>query len=92
MGYSGVDWFEWQGAREPEIGWRLATEARGKGYATEAAQSIVDLARTVSSGWLYCIIDPDNAPSHRVAAKLGFSHYLDTDIGGPVNLLRMDLG
>ena len=55
----------------PEVGWALAGDAHGQGYAAEALAAIfawVDprIPRTV------CIIDPDNAPSRRLAARLGY--------------------
>lgn len=56
-----------------EVGWLLAREAQGRGIATEvvgaalrwADEHFPNLRRT-------CIIDPENAPSLRVAGKLGF--------------------
>lgn len=57
----------------PEVGWALASWSHGRGFATEAvsaalAWSDAHLAhpRTV------CLIDPENAASVRVAAKVGF--------------------
>jgi len=57
-----------------EVGWSLAREHWGKGYATEGgaaalryAFDVVDAARVVS------LIQPDNAASIRVAEKLGGS-------------------
>jgi RimJ/RimL family protein N-acetyltransferase len=55
----------------PELGWALPTRVHGKGYATEAARAVLAWAddrfpRT------FCLIDPQNAPSLRVAAKCGF--------------------
>jgi RimJ/RimL family protein N-acetyltransferase len=57
----------------PEAGWVLAPSAHGKGFATEAINTILDWAdvhlpfdRTV------CIIDPANAVSVRVAEKCGY--------------------
>ena len=55
-----------------ELGWALARETWGKGYATEAAR--------VCAAWMFdelsfpriiSIIHPDNAASIRVAQKLG---------------------
>jgi RimJ/RimL family protein N-acetyltransferase len=55
-----------------EVGWRLAREAWGLGYATEAARA------TVAFGFeehameeILSIVDPDNERSLRVCAKLG---------------------
>jgi RimJ/RimL family protein N-acetyltransferase len=57
----------------PEMGWALVSGAHGQGYASEALAAAaawgdahLDAPRTA------CIIDPDNAPSLRVAARLGF--------------------
>jgi RimJ/RimL family protein N-acetyltransferase len=57
----------------PEIGWVLASQAHGKGYATEAVHAIVAWgdehfhpARTA------CIIAPENLASIRVAEKCGY--------------------
>jgi RimJ/RimL family protein N-acetyltransferase len=55
----------------PELGWALPTRFHGKGYATEAARAALAWAderfpRT------FCMIDPQNAPSLRVAARCGF--------------------
>ncbi len=36
IGYSGVAWFEFEGTRRLEYGWRLVPDSRGVGYATEA--------------------------------------------------------
>lgn len=92
IGYAGVDWFEFEGARQMEMGWRLSTSARGRGYATEAASAVLEIAKRDGSGRLYCLIDPANAPSHRVAAKLGFTPLRRIDMDGPVDLLNIDLG
>ena len=92
VGYAGIDWFEFEGRRELEFGWRLSTPARGKGYATEAAMAVLAVARREASGWLLCLIDPANAPSHNVARKVGFEPWRRVDMDGPVDLLRLDLG
>src|SRR5438270_4179849 len=39
VGYAGVNWFEFEGERRLEFGWRLVPEARGHGYATEASEA-----------------------------------------------------
>jgi RimJ/RimL family protein N-acetyltransferase len=57
----------------PEVGWILATAKQGKGYATEAVQTILDWARgRFVADEFACLIHPDNAASLRLADKLGF--------------------
>jgi RimJ/RimL family protein N-acetyltransferase len=57
----------------PEIGWALASEAQGRGYASEA------LAAALAWGDAHfgahraaCIIAAENAPSIRLATRMGF--------------------
>ncbi|PJJ60360.1 GNAT family N-acetyltransferase [Hymenobacter chitinivorans] len=68
---------------EPEIGWVLDPAVHGRGYATEAVAAALawgeehfTCSRTV------CIIDPDNAPSLRVAAKHGYQPIAETTYKG----------
>lgn len=57
-----------------EIGWRLAHAAWGRGLATEGALAARDHAfDVVGLDELISIIHPENAPSRRVAAKLGMT-------------------
>jgi len=57
----------------PEIGWVLATQFHGKGYATEGVRAAVAWAdRHFGAGQTACIIDPDNLASIRVAEKCGY--------------------
>lgn len=58
-----------------EIGWIFSREAWGHGYATEAGGAAMrhvfeDLGRSR----VVAIIDPDNEPSKRVAARLGMQY------------------
>lgn len=49
------------------------TATWGKGYATEAGRAMLEYVFAHSSlDSIYATIDPDNAPSLHVAAKLGF--------------------
>jgi RimJ/RimL family protein N-acetyltransferase len=70
-------------AAEIEIGWTLARDAWGHGYATEAALAVRDWARA-EHGFdrLISLIHPENAASMRVAEKLGAKHERDVEIGG----------
>ncbi len=67
-----------------EIGWRLALEAHGNGYATEAAWEAltfgfeqVELAEILSFTTL------ENQPSRRVMEKLGMTHDPADDFDHP---------
>jgi RimJ/RimL family protein N-acetyltransferase len=60
------------GGSETEIGWGIAREHWGRGYATEAALALRDWAiaeRGLTR--LISLIQPDNVPSVRVAEKIG---------------------
>lgn len=55
-----------------EVGWSFHPDAWGRGYATEAAIAAMDWAFE-TLGWdsvIHCI-DPANAPSQRLAQRLG---------------------
>jgi len=55
-----------------EVGWGLLTSAQGKGYAIEGASAAMDYAVDIL-GWseiIHCI-DAENAPSIKVAERLG---------------------
>jgi len=78
----------------PEIGWSLLPEHHGKGYATEAAQAVLDWAATppLPAPRISCIIHTDNAASLHVATKLGFTpRYTATYRGEPTLILYKNL-
>jgi RimJ/RimL family protein N-acetyltransferase len=61
-------------ASQPEIGWRLAQRAWGRGLATEGALAAREYALSVLRlGALISIIHPENTRSQRVAQKLGMT-------------------
>jgi RimJ/RimL family protein N-acetyltransferase len=58
-----------------EIGWILAREAWGRGYATEAGQAAMTyVLEVLGRPRVVAIIDPGNEPSKRVATRLGMSY------------------
>lgn len=68
-----------------EIGWILRREAWGSGYATEAgAAAMRHVLETLNHPRVVAIIDPDNEPSKRVAARLGMKYearYTGAELG-----------
>jgi RimJ/RimL family protein N-acetyltransferase len=82
VGYAGVAWFDFEGERRLEFGWRLVPEARGKGYATEAGRALLSVAAETFHGEILAMIDPKNAPSQNVAKKLGFTYWKPATIDG----------
>ncbi|GGO27285.1 GNAT family N-acetyltransferase [Deinococcus humi] len=57
----------------PEAGWVLLPWAHGQGYAHEAVKAVLDWRDEHLPGHqTFCLIQPDNAPSLRLAAKVGF--------------------
>jgi RimJ/RimL family protein N-acetyltransferase len=63
----------------PEIGWVLASQSQGKGYATEAVKAAMawsDESRLAAR--TCCIIHPENIASIRVAEKCGYREWQRT--------------
>jgi RimJ/RimL family protein N-acetyltransferase len=57
----------------PEMGWVLASQFHGKGYATEAVRAANAWGdRHFGSSQTTCIIHPENLASIRVAEKCGY--------------------
>lgn len=73
-----------------EAGWVLSPSVHGKGYATEALKVLLDWAdQRFPDMPMTCIIAPDNAPSLKLAEKLGFGQVaLTTYSGKPTVLLE----
>ena len=63
----GRRWLEW--------GYRLAVEARGKGYATEASAALLAFAKRHYRGDILGIIHPENTVSKAVIGKLQFEYW-----------------
>jgi RimJ/RimL family protein N-acetyltransferase len=56
----------------PELGYWIARERRGQGYATEAARAVLSLARTLGHRRIVAGHFADNPSSGKVLRKLGF--------------------
>ena len=93
VGYTGVDYFTFEGEERLEWGYRLVPESRGFGYATEASQALLVRAREAFSGELLAIVDPANHPSQNVCRKLGFDFLKQAPVDGDVrNLYTLAIG
>lgn len=58
-----------------EIGWIFERGSWGHGYATEAGRAAMNhVLDTLGRKRVVAIIDPDNEPSKRVAARLGMEY------------------
>lgn len=67
----------------PELGWVLAPDAQGRGYATEAAQAAVSWGdRRFREARTVCLIHPENTASIRVAVKVGYREMQATTYKG----------
>jgi RimJ/RimL family protein N-acetyltransferase len=66
--YYDVETWQRSPAGEPELGWALAREHWGQGYATEAALAVREWLQAPR---LVSLIAPGNARSQRVAERLG---------------------
>jgi len=66
-----------------EVGWRLAREAWGEGYATEAGRAAIEWAwKTLDVNDLISVIQPGNVASILVAERLGLSRLREDQVKG----------
>lgn len=74
----------------PEQGWAFNPRVHGKGYALEATRAMIGWGEThFGRRDFVCMIAPENAPSLKLAAKLGYAEYARTSYKGePTILLR----
>jgi RimJ/RimL family protein N-acetyltransferase len=64
---------------EPDMGWTLRKHAQGKGFALEACTAAITwFENEIGGDQIACIIDPANAPSLKLAAKLKFKLAAET--------------
>ena len=78
-----IVWDDIDGRAETEVGYLLAREAWGKGYASEAALASRDFAlRDLGRTRLISLIYHDNWRSIRVALGIGMSYEKDTLLYG----------
>ncbi len=76
VGFVGLERDDYDAGLVPgiEVAWRLAFEAWGRGYATEAARAVIaDAFGRVGLEEVVAITTPDNRRSRRVAERLGMT-------------------
>jgi RimJ/RimL family protein N-acetyltransferase len=72
----------------PEAGWVLAPWAQGRGFATEAVSATLRwMEQHHGTGRTVCLINPENAPSLRVAARVGYVELSRVDYHGEPNIV-----
>ncbi len=73
IGYVGLHEIGFEAEFTPgvEIGWRLSADYHNRGYATEAAKGVIELARRSGIRRLYSFTAVVNRPSERVMQKIG---------------------
>ena len=77
IGYTGLEVpsFDEHFMPAVEVGWRLARDAWGKGYATEAARAAVAFGfDELKLDEIVSFTVPHNAPSRAVMERLGMTH------------------
>ncbi len=92
IGIGGID----PGSKGLRLGYWLGEPYWGRGYATEAAQALVELAfRATDIATLHVACRPENAGSRRVIEKCGFTptgiDMTDTAAAGRVAIERFTL-
>jgi len=77
-----------------EIGWTLARESWGKGYATEGARRVLDYVfNEMGRDHVISLIHPENRASIRVAERLGETVEGETEVMGiPVLIYGISKG
>ena len=93
IGNCGI-FHSWRGLGEdfdnrPEAGWIIGEAHVGRGYADEAMRAIFQwFDREYAGKQVVCLIEPGNAPSIRLADKLGFAELRHAEMpdGSPVIL------
>jgi ribosomal-protein-alanine N-acetyltransferase len=91
IGMGGLTPWEFDGEELTDITYRLRESAWGKGYGMELAQALVKHGTiTLKLKNLTATITPDNLPSNKIAAKLGFKFDQTITLKGvPTNLHRL---
>ncbi|HEO8421992.1 GNAT family N-acetyltransferase [Niallia sp. FSL W8-0635] len=78
---------------EVELGYMLLPEVWGKGYGSEIAEILMELAKQTNVKIVKAIIDPANFPSRKILINQGFTSVWIGEMDGlPGEVLRKELG
>ncbi|WP_405228112.1 GNAT family N-acetyltransferase [Lentisalinibacter sediminis] len=70
-----------------DVGFAFLPEARGRGYAVEAAQVVLEYGRGLGIADIVALVSPHNVASIRVLEKMGFGLRQRLRLGGRETLL-----
>lgn len=70
-----------------EAGWLFATAAHGRGYAGEACAAMLAWADAHGIARTVCMIAPENAPSLKLAERLGYGRWAEGTYNGQAMML-----
>ncbi len=76
-----------QNSRERELVYSVTSDARGQGFAAEAAKAVRDVAAAQGLDRLVSYIDPANTRSIAIAEKLGAVHEGDVNFTGLTDMV-----
>jgi len=76
IGFIGLKWATFDVAFTPtvEIGWRIAHQFWGKGYATEAAKKMIEKSADWNINSIHSFTTVNNRRSEKVMIKCGMKH------------------
>ena len=77
--------------QDVEIGWQLAPEHWGKGYASEAARGLIERAFGLDIDEVFALVRPNNTRGEATARRLGMTWVGETDkyYGLRLNVFRI---
>jgi RimJ/RimL family protein N-acetyltransferase len=86
-GRGGLHWTVVEETAMVELAWSVEPHLHGRGYATEMAGAAIERARDLRLDELVALVLPANAPSRRVAEKVGCELDGEVDHAGLPHLL-----
>jgi RimJ/RimL family protein N-acetyltransferase len=87
VGRGGLHWTTVEDTAAIELAWSIEPALHNRGYATETAGAAIEWARELRIEELVALVLPANAPSRRVAEKVGCEPAGEVDHAGLPHLL-----